>query len=229
MEVVSGLHYAERIRDAKVYLWLDGDRTVLIDAAMPGRAPAIWKALAAVGRSPQSVDQIWITHGDVDHMGSVAALKSGSGAQVVAHRDDVAVIEGQAQRELGQTAQRRSFRLLSDLLLNRLFRYEPVTVDRAVVDGDRLGDWQVVHVPGHTAGSVCFYHAGRKMAIVGDAINHRRGRLGAPPPLFSPDMEQARASIQRIAALDIEVCCFGHGPPLIGDAQARLRAFADSV
>lgn len=229
MEIVHGLHYVERIRDAKVYIWMERERTVLIDTAMPGRAPAIWQALEGLGKAPQAVDEIWITHGDVDHMGSVAAVRAGSGAQVVAHQADVALIEGRTRRELGQGARGRAYQWLSNLLLNRLFRHEPTTVDRAVVDGDRLGCWQVVHVPGHTAGSVCFYHADRKIAVVGDAINRRRGRLGAPPPLFSPNMEQARASIERIAALDIEVCCFGHGPPLVGDAQKRLRAFADSL
>ena len=67
------------------------------------------------------------------------------------------------------------------------------------------------------------------IAIVGDAVNHRRGRLGAPPRLFTPDMEEARASVRRIATLDFEVCCFGHGPPLVGNAAQRVRAFAESL
>jgi len=113
--------------------------------------------------------------------------------------------------------------------IRHLFRYQPVYVDRTVADGETLGDWQVVHVPGHTAGSVCYYHSKRGIAIVGDALNYKRGRLGAPPRIVAPDPAQARASIRRIADLDFRVCCFGHGAPLMENARQRVRAFADSL
>ena len=115
------------------------------------------------------------------------------------------------------------------MAIRHLFRYQPAKVDCPVEDGDTLGRWQVIHAPGHTAGSICFYHPERKIIIVGDALNHRRGRLGAPPPMFTPDMAKAHASIQKIAGLDFEVCCFGHGPPLKGNAAQRVRAFAESL
>jgi hydroxyacylglutathione hydrolase len=113
--------------------------------------------------------------------------------------------------------------------VNHVLRYRAPRVDRGLQDGDRLGDWQVIHVPGHTAGSVCFYNEGRKIAIVGDALNYHGGRLGAPPVTFTVDMAQAYASIWRLAALDIEVCCFGHGPPLLLQARQRIRAMAESL
>lgn len=229
MEVVPGLHWVERIWDTKVYVLLDGDRVVLVDAATPGRAGAVWRYLDSLGYPPEAVDEIWLTHGDIDHMGSVAALKAGSGAGVVAHRYDAPLIGRRTDRELGPVRLAQPYQHLFNWAIRWLFQYEPAVVDRTVEDGDDLGGWRVVHTPGHTAGSVCFYHPQGKIAIVGDAINHRRGRLGAPPPMFTPDMSQAHASIHKIAALDIEVCCFGHGPPLMDNAQQRLRAFADSL
>jgi hydroxyacylglutathione hydrolase len=227
MEVVPGLHWVERIWDTKVYLLFEMDRLVVIDAATPGRAGAVWRHLQGLGYAPEDVDEIWLTHGDIDHMGSVAALQSASGAQVVAHRADVPLVEGRAPRELGPVPLSGTLQRLFNWAIGRFFR--PVAVDCPVEDGDRLGDWRVVHVPGHTPGSVCFYHPGRRIALVGDAINHRRGRLGAPPVTFSPDMAQARASVQKIAALDIAVCCFGHGAPLLQDATQRVRALAPSI
>jgi len=47
--------------------------------------------------------------------------------------------------------------------------------------------------------------------------------------MFTPDMAQAHASIAKIAALDFEVCCFGHGPPLVENAAQRVQAFAESL
>jgi glyoxylase-like metal-dependent hydrolase (beta-lactamase superfamily II) len=173
------------------------------------------------------VGQIWLTHGDVDHMGSVAALKATSGAEIVAHEGDVSLVEGQADRAVGPVALSGLYHRLFNWGIRRIYR--PAKVDHPVKGGDRLGDWLVVHVPGHTPGSVCYYHPGRGIALVGDAINHRQGRLGAPPKLFTYDMDQAHASISKIAGLDFEVCCFGHGPPLVKDARQRVQAFAGSL
>ncbi len=225
--MVPGLHWVERIWDTKVYLLFETDRLVVIDAATPGRAGAVWRHLQDLGHAPEDVDEIWLTHGDIDHIGSVAALKAASGARVVAHRADAPLVEGRAPRELGPVPLSETWQRLFNWTVGRL--YEPVAVDCPVDDEDRLGDWRVIHVPGHTPGSVCYYHPGRRIALVGDAINHRRGRLGAPPLTFSPDMAQAHASVEKIAALDLAVCCFGHGPPLTEDATPRMRALAAAL
>ena len=229
MEVVPGLHWIDAIWDTKVYLLLDGDRPVVVDAAMPGRAGAVWRHLALLGCEPEAVGEIWLTHGDIDHMGSVAALKARSGAKVVAHRADAPLVDGTANRELGPLPLSGTYQGIFNLAVRYLFRYRPAKVDCPAEDGDTLGSWQVIHTPGHTAGSASYYHAERKIIIVGDALNHRRGRLGAPPPMFTPDMAQAHESIKRIAGLDFEVCCFGHGPPLKSNAAQRVRAFAERL
>ena len=229
MEVVPGLHWVDSIWDTKVYLLIDEDRLVVIDAAMPGRARAVWRHLDGLGYEPEAVSAIWLTHGDIDHMGSVAALKERSGATVVAHRADAPLVDGTAVRELGPLPLSRTYQGLFNMAVRHLFRYQPANVDCPVEQGDTLGDWQVIHTPGHTAGSTSFYHPERKIIVVGDALNHRRGRLGAPPPIFTPDMTSAHASIQKIAGLDFEVCCFGHGPPLKDNAADRVRAFAESL
>jgi glyoxylase-like metal-dependent hydrolase (beta-lactamase superfamily II) len=228
MEVVPGLHWVERIWDTKVYVLVEEDRIIVVDAATPGRAGAIWHHLASLGYPPEAVDEIWLTHGDIDHMGSVAALKKASGGRVVAHRLDAPLVDGRAGRELGPVQGSGVLEQLVNWGIRGIYR--PTHVDRAVVEGEVLaGGWRVVHVPGHTAGSVCYYHARRKIAIVGDALNYRNGRLGAPPKLFTPDMVQALASIAKIAGLDFDVCCFGHGPPLLHDARQRVQTFAKSL
>lgn len=229
MEVVPGLHWVERIRDTKIYLWLEGDRVVVIDAPTPGCSGSVRRHLASMGVGIEAVDEIWLTHGDIDHMGSVAALKAASGARVVSHRADAPLVEARAVRQFGPSYRSATYEQLFNCAVLSVFRHQPAVVDHQVEDGDSLGAWQVVHVPGHTPGSLCYYHPGRKIAIVGDAINHRRGRLGPPPRLFTPHPEQARESVGKLADLDIDVCCFGHGPPLVGDAGQQVRALAASL
>ena len=229
MEVVPGLHWVESIWDTKVYTLLEGDRLILVDAATPGRERAVWRHLDSMGYAPDAVDEIWLTHGDIDHVGSVSALKAASGARIIAHWADAPLVDGSAARELGPLRLTGIYQGLFNWSINHLLRYQPSRVDCPVEDRHDLGGWQVIHTPGHTPGSICFYHPERRLIIVGDALNHRRGRLGAPPPLFTPDMLQAHASIRRIADLDFDVCCFGHGPPLMEHARQRVQAFAQSL
>ena len=101
MEVVPGLHWVEQIWDTKDYSLLDSERVVVIDTATPGRAGAVWRYLDSLGYPPDAVDEIWLTHADIDHMGSTAALRAGSGANVVAHQADAPLVAGQSHRELG--------------------------------------------------------------------------------------------------------------------------------
>ncbi len=229
MEVMPGIHWVERIWDTKVYILCESNRLIVVDTATPGRARAVCRYLQSLGHPPEAVDEIWLTHGDIDHTGSTAALKAVSRARVVAHRADAPLIDGRADRELGPLPLSNTYERFYNWTVRSLLRFQPTAVDHPVEDEDRLGSWQVVHTPGHTPGSVCFYQPERKILVVGDALNHRRGRLGAPPLLFSTDMAQAHASIHKIAQLDFDVCCFGHGPPMMSNARQRVQAFAESL
>jgi glyoxylase-like metal-dependent hydrolase (beta-lactamase superfamily II) len=225
-EVVGGLHWVDGIAEAKVYLWLEGDGAIIVDASMPGRARTVLSHLASLGLSAKAVAGIWLTHAHIDHIGSVHSLQEATGAPVVAHEADASSVEGRRWGQIGYAGRSQSVQRLAAWTARRVIRYQGARVGQAVREGDRLGGWQIMHAPGHTAGSVCFYHPERRIAMVGDAINHRRGRLGAPPPVFSTDMAQAYASIRKLATLEVEVCCFGHGPPLTGDARARIQELA---
>ena len=102
----------------------------------------------------------------------------------------------------------------------------PGGVDRELGDGDDLGFGAVlVAAPGHTPGSAAVYLPGPRVLIAGDAIACRpdgQPMLG----VFNSDPGQAAASFRRLAALDSQIACFGHGEPITQDAAARLRAAA---
>jgi glyoxylase-like metal-dependent hydrolase (beta-lactamase superfamily II) len=104
---------------------------------------------------------------------------------------------------------------------------DPAAVDELVKDGDHLdllGGATVVHVPGHTPGSIALHFPAERLLICGDAIDFRRGRLGPPSKAFTDDMEQAISSLRRLAELDFEVLCPGHGAPLTSGAREGVRA-----
>ena len=98
----------------------------------------------------------------------------------VAAYADAPLVDGRADRELGPLPLAGSYQRLVNWSIRRLLRYSPAEVDQPVTDGEDLGGWQVVHVPGHTAGSVCFHQKERGIAIF--IIGHitKEGSIAGP-------------------------------------------------
>jgi len=72
---------------------------------------------------------------------------------------------------------------------------------------------------------VAFFLPGPRVLFTGDTVARGpdgRVMLG----VFNSDPVAAAASLRRMAALDAEVACFGHGEPLMEGAAAALRAAA---
>jgi glyoxylase-like metal-dependent hydrolase (beta-lactamase superfamily II) len=88
----------------------------------------------------------------------------------------------------------------------------------ALVDGEVLpvaGGLQVISTPGHTPGSICLYARRDGLLFVGDVLQRRRsGEVIFASSLYSDDVVAARASIQRLAGLDVEMIVFSHYPPV---------------
>ena len=59
--------------------------------------------------------------------------------------------------------------------------------------------------------------------MVGDALNNRHKDIRLPPKMVSTDLTQAVDSVKRIAQLDFDILCFGHGRPITKDASAKVH------
>ena len=90
-----------------------------------------------------------------------------------------------------------------------------------------------LHTPGHSPGHLSFWRERDRALLAFDVLFGRHpitGRPGLfePPDRFTIDPARNREQIRRLASLEPELVCFGHGPPLRG-AAGPLRAFADSL
>jgi glyoxylase-like metal-dependent hydrolase (beta-lactamase superfamily II) len=57
-----------------------------------------------------------------------------------------------------------------------------------------------------------------------------KGKLQGPPPQFTPDIGQAKASIERLSKLDFEVLLSGHGEPLKSkDAPQMMKELSKKL
>lgn len=223
MLVYENLHWLRGGGNA--WLYEDDGRWVLVDSGMPGRCDPVGY-LRQLGRDPQSLTHILITHADIDHAGNAAAVQQATGARVYA---------GPATAELLTRAALPSHNApLIDWLSGRFMRYTAVP-DAAltVVQPDEmlplLGGLQALASPGHTADQIVFYSPSRGVLFAGDALNTRGGRVQCSPRSISADYAVARATARRLAALQAPVVACGHGElltPQPADWQALAQRLA---
>ena len=219
--------YQVSLPHTSVLLLLD-DQITIVDAGWRGTGRGVLQSLERLGRRPSDVSNILITHHHTDHLGDAAYLSERCSADVAVHRDEAPFVQGETAPPSPFT-NRVLGRLMSPLLASR--RPKPVKVDRRLGDGDYLGDGDVriVHSPGHTPGSISVHLPARGLLMVGDALEHRHGRLGLPSSHFTANMEQAKHSIRKLAELDFDVLCFSHFPPIRKAAAPALRRFCESL
>ncbi|MBM3157845.1 MAG: MBL fold metallo-hydrolase [Chloroflexi bacterium] len=209
---------------ANVFFLLDSKLTV-VDTGFKGRALPILKEARLHGYRASDIANVIITHHHADHMGSLAGLEKLTGAKVVAHHSDAPYIDG-TQPQPGPSRPAWLGKALSPF--HGLWSCAPAEVDIPANDSDELpilGGIKVLHTPGHTPGSISLYLKQERALIVGDLLANRFG-LSLPSRMFTVNLAQEIESINRILSLDLEVVCFGHGPPLTHNARESISRLA---
>ncbi len=210
-----------RINGWQVYVWRDGDTCTLIDTGAPGSG-------AEIAAAVRGLDRIVLTHGHVDHCGSAAELRDVTGARVLAGAGDAAAIRSGTAlpppvfEEWEVPIYERVSAGLPDVA-------PPAPVDRELQDGDVLafgGGAEILAVPGHTEGSIAVHLPRQGVLFTGDTIaNVGAVMLGT----FNQDRARTVESFRRLAALDVDTVCFGHGEPITSGAGRLLAEAAASL
>ena len=208
-----------RIEDRYVNVYLlDLGKVVLVDTGTKRAGPAIRAGLRELGREPEDVAQVLLTHHHVDHIGTAAAWQRETRAHVDLHRIDAPAAAGRERRRTHGRGPWAKIMAAGMRAFVPLLRTPPVTADVLLEGGEVLDvlGWpiEVLHAPAHTHGS-CAYNARRAGNLfAGDAVNGRAGR--PEPPVVAEDMPAALASYRRLTALDPPLLLPGHGSPVRG-------------
>ncbi|MEV7081865.1 MBL fold metallo-hydrolase [Streptomyces sp. NPDC093516] len=210
----------------QAYLWRDGEEWTLVDAGPAGSGALIAEAVTALGSDPRAVRRIVLTHFHEDHAGGAAEFAALSGAEVLAHRLDAPFVRGDAPgpepvfEDWERPLHERAVRLLPTGDFAR-----PAEVTE-LAGGEVLdigGGARVVHVPGHTEGSVALHLPQHGVLFTGDTVAASPVDGSVIPGVFNLDRDRVLAACGQLADLDPDIACFGHGDPVTARASRALR------
>jgi glyoxylase-like metal-dependent hydrolase (beta-lactamase superfamily II) len=219
------------------YLVEDAGGVTVIDAGLPGNYRDLRVELAAMGRSIEDVRGVILTHADTDHIGYAERLRREHGITIRVHELDAARARGE-EKSNGKAGPMKIGPLLSFLWYGARhggMRIPPVTEVVTFRDGETLdlpGEPRVIHIPGHTAGSVAFHVAAVDALFVGDAMTTRSvltDVVGPQPAPFTLEPATALASLGSLDGVTATWVLPGHGPPWDGGVTEALRRVREAA
>jgi glyoxylase-like metal-dependent hydrolase (beta-lactamase superfamily II) len=217
-EIAPGVHQLT-VRGANMYLVVE-DSLTLIDTAFRGTGPLVMDFIRRLGRKPEELKLVVITHNHIDHIGGLTELRKEASFSLAMSQDD---LEESGEAFPGEPLIPRAARVV--------FAARHGVVDMPLKGGevlDVLGGLRVINAPGHTPGSIALLSEKMKLLFVGDTVRKRRDVLFLPYKLASYDMTKARETVKTLSALDFEMMCFGHGRPLSNGVRDSLIKLANA-
>ena len=178
--------------DCSVYLVDGGEEMVLIDSGAGEGFDLIVDNIRSLGLRPDKLKAVIATHSHIDHIGALYQFRDEYGVEVIAHELDTEAIE----TGIGSGAEYYGV------------SYQPCKVDvilRGTEETLRCGhhDLKVIHIPGHTPGSIAVYLDAGTRILFGQDVH-------GPYFLKGSNREQAKVSLQRLIDLEADILCEGH-------------------
>jgi glyoxylase-like metal-dependent hydrolase (beta-lactamase superfamily II) len=232
MEILPGIHRIESdlgVRFMCQYLLVGEDRTILVDTGIAETPEeVIVPYLEGIGLRVEDIDEVLISHADLDHCGGNRALKErdpslwfscGEPDRPYVENNRVMLAEIYLWSEpygFGPDEEAKT-QILKDLGSDS-------PIDAGLRGGEtlRLGPdrrVEILHLPGHTPGHLGIWDPKNGAAIIIDAvletgIYDREGNRLIPPRYF--DVARYRGTIRKLQTLRPEHLFTAHYPPMQG-------------
>ena len=179
--------------DCAVYMINAGD-LVLVDSGAGLSFDVLVNNIQSLDFNPHKLKAVIATHAHIDHIGALQQFKETYDVQIIAHEMDTASIEegvNTGAEVYGVT-------------------YRPCLVNRVIKGPEsRLKfakyELTVIHIPGHTPGSIAVY-----VDIEGKRVVFGQDIHGPYISEWGADREKARSSLQKMIELKADILCEGH-------------------
>jgi glyoxylase-like metal-dependent hydrolase (beta-lactamase superfamily II) len=151
------------------------------------------------------LELIILTHCHYDHSGGAGGVAEATGAKIAIHKNDAPLLlnpHASASRLFGKNASI----IVPDILL---------------AGGEKFGELEIIHTPGHTPGGICLYDQKSKVLFSGDTV-FQNGSFGRTD-LYGGNSSKLIASIKKLTLLDVNIMYPGHGDVVKNNANEQIK------
>ena len=214
MEILDDLLFIQRGYLHANHFVCRTSRPVLIDTGYLGDVDETHRAIEAAGVALADVSLIINTHTHCDHIGGNRSIQALSGCDIALH-----------------TVGRHFIDTRDDW--STWWRYFDQRADffqctQSLEDGQliRVGnhDFEVIYTPGHASDGIVLYHRKARLLISSDTLWENDLAVITPRVEGSTAVFRMLASLDRIAALDVQRVYPGHGHPFENFQEALSRS-----
>jgi hydroxyacylglutathione hydrolase len=205
------------------FVLLDTGGHITLDKEYTNRQEELDKQLENAGCRPGNLRAIILTHGDTDHTSNAAYLREKYHTIIAMHEKDIELVENITIDKMLESYHYRSLILkIVFFLMKKSFdkfsaktikEFTKFTPDVILQEGDDLSKYgiaaKVIHLPGHTAGSIGVL-TDRGELIAGDIFANIK-RPGLAP--YANNFKQLEHSARKLKGLSITTIYPGHGDP----------------
>jgi len=228
-EITKGVYFIpgqdEMIPDSHVYvIGLPSSQDLsIVDAGLMGKGGYKIQVIQKLGIKLSDIKRIIMTHTHLDHIGCLKEIRAQiPHAELWIHEEEADPIEKGDERGVYGMEMFRSMCQSQYGLKSGDFKFK---VDRKLKEADKLDmgglSWEVLHIPGHSPGSIALYERGQKVLIPGDVVyaDYAIGRFD----LHGAEGSVLAKSLLRLAELEVEVLLPGHNRVVKGVKPGYIR------
>jgi hydroxyacylglutathione hydrolase len=182
----------------------------LIDPGLVGKGSYKIQSIQKVGIELSAIKRVIMTHTHLDHIGCLSEIqKQMPWAELWVHRLEADLLEQGDERAVYGMDMFKSFCQEQFRLKPGAFKFQ---VNRKLNGGEALdlGEtaWEVIHIPGHSLGSIGLYHRPMKILIPGDVIyaDFAIGRFD----LYGANASELKKSLMQLTELEVDILLPGH-------------------
>ena len=215
-KIVDGVYFIpgqdEMIPDSHVYIIgkPESNDLSMIDAGLMGKGGYKINAIQDFGIQLEDIKRIIMTHTHLDHIGCLSEIREKiPWTELWVHTVEAEPLEQGDDRTVYGMDMFKSMCQMQYGLKDGGFSFQ---VDKKLNGGETLEiggmTWEVMHVPGHSAGSIALYAPEEKILIPGDVVyaDYAIGRFD----LHGANPKNHRESLLRLAELEVNILLPGH-------------------
>jgi len=215
-KIVEGVYFIqgqdEFIPDAHTYILgkPSSQDLSLIDPGLAGKGHYKIQSILKKGIELAAIKRVIMTHTHFDHIGCLSEIqKQIPWAELWVHDLEAEPLQQGDERTVYGMDMFMQMCQMQYGLKPGAFTFQ---VNRKLQGGETLDiggmAWEVIHIPGHSIGSIGLYHQAQKTLIPGDVIyaDHAIGRFD----LHGADPSELKKSLLRLAEREVDALFPGH-------------------